>query len=325
MKILLTGATGFIGSHLLKQLLEQGDDVRITVRPGSNKTNLAGTDRDRVEMVQGDLADPEFARRALEGCRRLYHLAGLVSTLKKDVPAIWKSNYDSTVNLFQAGLKQGLEKVVYLASIFALGKGTREKPADENIEYNLGNWDIPYFQAKRKAEVEAYRFSREGLPIVFIYPTFCFGPGDVYLSSGGMVVQFMKSLMPVYPKGGFNAIDVRDTARGLRLGMERGRAGEKYIVGNENLEFRRFFETLAGVTGRRPPRIPIPTTLAKVSGFLLEKIWNAPPVDLNSARTAGDFWYYDSSRAKRELGLDCRDLRETLSDAVDWFRENKYF
>jgi dihydroflavonol-4-reductase len=199
MKTLLTGATGFVGSHLLRQLIERGEEVRVTVRPGSSRMNIKGIDENKFEKIQGDLSDPEFAPRALEGCRRLYHLAGLVSTRKKDIPAIEKSNYDSTVNLFRAGLKLGLEKVVYLASIFALGKGTREKPADEGIEYNLGNWQIPYFQAKRKAELESYRLLKEGLPIVYVYPTFCLGPGDVYLSSGAMVVQFLKGQLPAYP------------------------------------------------------------------------------------------------------------------------------
>lgn len=324
MRVLLTGASGFIGSHLLEQLIERGDDVRVLLLKGSNLKNIEKFKPPAADWFYGDLLDPESITKALKGCDRVYHLAGLVSTRPRDKKKIWDINYTAAINLFSACEKTKIKKIVYLASIFALGGGTRESPANEEMEYNLGDMKIPYFMAKRRAEVESYEFLRRGLPIVYVYPTFCVGPGDIFLSSGAAIVNFLKGRLPAYVKGGINVIDVRDAANALILGMEKGKVGRKYLAGDHDLEFGEYLRILGEVCGRRPPRLIIPVSVSKIAGLVMERLFKEPPVDYASALIAGCYWYYDSSRARSELGLKGRPIRETFRDAVNWFRENGY-
>lgn len=324
MTTLITGAAGFIGSHLLRQLSQKEEHVRIIVRKGTNTRNIDELKNKNIERFYCDLLDPACIRRALKGCDRVYHLAGLVSTLRSMRKGIWESNYTATVNLFNCCMDSKLDKIVYLASIFALGRGTRDMPADENTTYNLGHMRIPYFQAKRAAETESYTFLRKGLPIVYVYPTFCLGPNDIYLSSSSYIVNFLKRKIPVYINGGVNIIDVRDAAKGLILGMDKCKVGERYIVGDHDITFKGLFQSLSDLTDIPTPRVTAPVVLAKAAGWIAETILKDPPIDYRSAMIAGEYWYYDSSRAKKELGLKGRPLEETLRDAINWFRENGY-
>ena len=319
MKVLVTGGTGFIGRNLIGALLKKGYEVRALVRtPGRMKWSR------KVEEVKGDVLIYETLPPAMKDVDGIFHLAGVISTRKRDEKFMYEINYIGSKNVFEAALKSGIKKFLYLASIFAMGAGTREKPADENIKFNLGNLKIPYFRAKRAAEIESKRYLEKGLPIIYVYPTFCVGPGDEYISSSRLVVDFLRGKIPVVPPGGFNAIDVRDTANGLILGYEKGKIGEKYLIGGTNTSYRDFLKKMAEITGKKAPSISLPPWLVKITGILLDPIMKNPPVDYGTGLMAGYYWYYDDSKARRELGHRSRPLKETLKDAINWFVEKGY-
>lgn len=320
MKVLITGATGFIGRALVNELLENDYDVSVFVRKKGKVKEWEG----RVNEVEGDILKPDSLEKAFKNIDGIFHLAGVISTLRKDEKFMYEINFIGSKNVFEAALNNNVKNFLYLASIFALGTGTKEKPANEEIVYNLGNLDISYFKAKRLAELESYEYMKRGLPIKYVYPTFCVGPGDVYISSQRLIVDFLNDKLPATVKGGYNAIDVRDTARGLRLGFEKGKVGEKYLIGGENITYTGFLTKLGEITGKKPPKLVTPKFLLKPTAIIMEKLMKNPPLDWGTALMAGYHWYYDDSKARRELGHTSRPLNESIKDAVNWFKDNGY-
>ncbi len=319
MKVLVTGATGFIGRNLVEELLKNGYDVRILARtPGKIRWEK------NVEEVKGDVLVYDSLPPAMDGVDGVFHLAGIISTRKKDEKLMYEINFIGAKNIFQAAYEAGIKRFLYLASIFALGAGTKDQPANENINYNLGHLPIPYFRAKRAAELESFRYLERGLPIIYVYPTFCIGPGDEYISSSRLIVDFLNGKIPAAAPGGFNVIDVRDTVRGLRLGYEKGKIGEKYIVGGTNISYKKFLKELANLTGKKPPRLVIPASILKYSGLIFDNLMKNPPVDYGTGLMAGYYWYYEDSKARNQLGHTSRPLRESLQDAVEWFKKHGY-
>lgn len=327
MKAFITGATGFIGSHLLRKLIESGDYEKIYVltRKGSVTENIKDIiTSQNVEIVRGDLLDPSTYISVLEKCEHIYHTAGFIGTHKAYREAVFKLNYETSHNLLETLWKRRPEKIVYLASIFALGKGKDKEVADENVVYNLEKLArlIPYFSAKRKADAEAFKYAEKGLNIVFGYPCYCLGPGDIYLSSSRILLAGMKGFH-FYSDGGINIVDVRDVAEGLYLCMKNGKSGEKYLLGGYNISFKEFFIELNKITGKCYPYIKIPHGLLIFAGIMGEKLLGKKSiVDEGSARIMCEYWFYSSEKAKRELGYKIRPLHETLRDAVQWFREH---
>ena len=317
---LVTGATGFIGSHVVHQLLEQGQKVRVLVRNPKKLADVGLEKNPNLEVVQGDLLDPASLPPALQGVNQIHHIAGFISTLERDKEKLHQLNYDITKNLFTACQQHKIQKIVYLASIFALG-GASQVPVTEDATYNLDSLPIHYFKAKRKAELYAYECLTQGLPIVFAYPCFCYGPGDVYNSSSEALLTFLQYPVPGYVEGGLNAMDVRDAANGLILAMEKGEVGQRYILGGINISNQKLFEMLAHICQKRPPRLKIPVQAGQIVGYLAEKILSDPPIDFQAATILGQYWYYDSTKARRELGFTSRPLEESLRDAVTWFCE----
>ncbi|MBF0349394.1 MAG: NAD-dependent epimerase/dehydratase family protein [SAR324 cluster bacterium] len=316
--ILVTGATGFIGSHLVRQLVATGQSVRVLVRNPEKLKDVELEPSPLLEIAKGDLLDPESIEQALKGISRVYHIAGYISTRKQDVAQVYKLNVDITRNLFSVCARHKLEKIVYLASIFALG-GNSIMPVDETTEYNLGHFPIGYFKAKREAELYAWSCVSEGLPLTFVYPGFCYGPGDVYNSSSEALLMFLHRRLPVYLTGGANAMDVRDAAQGLILGMEKGRIGEKYLVGGRNISNSDLFDLFSQITRIPGPKLAVPRFAGQWAGKLAEKLMKNPLVDFEGATVMGHYWYYDSSKARKELGFTSRDLRESITDAIHWF------
>lgn len=330
MKTFITGATGFIGSHLLRKLVEcqEYEKIYVLTRKGSATENIKDIAKNgNVEIVRGDLLQPSTYILQIEKCEHIYHTAGFIGTHKAYREIVFTLNYKTSHHLLKTVLKTKPEKIVYLASIFALGKGEDKELADENISYNLDRLAelIPYFKAKRKAEVEAFEFVQKGLNIVFGFPCYCLGPGDVYLSSSRILLAGMKGFH-FYSDGGINIVDVRDVAEGLYLCMKKGKKGEKYILGGYNLTFKEFFVELNRITRRCYPYIKIPREFLILTGKIGERLFGKRSiVDEGSARIMCEYWFYSSEKAKRELGYKTRPLQETLRDAVEWFRTHRTY
>ena len=318
---LVTGATGFIGSHVVSQLLERGEPVRVLVRNPAKLADVGlGPDTQGLDVAVGDLLEPDTLPAALEGVTHVHHIAGVISTNRRDAQKMFELNVTTTRNLFEAVERAEVKKIVYLASIFALSGG-QPTPANEESPWLQEGLRVPYVQAKREAELHVRGLAERGAPIVFVYPCFCYGPGDVYNSSSELLVGFLRGRMPAYVNGGHNAMDVRDAARGLLLGMDRGQPGERYILGGENVSFEQMFALLARITGRRAPRIKLPPALARSAGRIAERVLKDPPLTEQAALMTERHWYYDDSKARRELGYRSRPLEQTMREAVQWWQQ----
>ncbi len=316
---LVTGATGFIGSHVVAQLLERGERVRVLVRTPAKLADV-GLDAEApgLEVAQGDLLEAGTIAPALDGVTHIHHIAGSISLHPEDRRRMFDLNVTTTANLFDAVEGREIERIVYLASIFALAGGGGS-PAREDSPWQLEAFDVPYVQAKRVAELDTRRRAREGLPLVFAYPGFCYGPGDVYRSSSELLTGFLDGSIPAYVNGGQNAMDVRDAAAGLIAAMERGALGERYLIGGENLTFEELFALFTRITGKKGPRVKLPASLAIAIGSVAERLVSEPPLTKQMALMSSRRWYYDDSKARRELGYSSRPLEETIRDAIAWF------
>jgi dihydroflavonol-4-reductase len=323
MTILVTGANGFIGSHIVRSLLKRDYAVRAFVRDDADLRNLNGLN---VELVRGDLLKPGSLIDAVEGCRAVFHAAGLTSTHPHDRWRVWEVNFLGTSNLLTIAQRADVEKVIYTASIFTLGVGQDGQPVGENVRDNLDDLRIPYVVARRAAQAKVIKFLDDGMPIVLVYPTYCVGPGvhDMQAPPQRQIIAFLRGRMPGCPSGGMNLVDVRDVAEAHVLALEHGGIGQKYLVGGENVTFRELFRRLGKVAKRWPPLLPMPNALAFAGGWTIQWFSRAPLMDASTARLMRYRWYYDSSKAVRELGYAPRPLDETLCDTVAWLRGNRY-
>ncbi len=315
----MTGASGFIGSHVTRLLLERGEHVRVLVRSPARLADVGiDTGARGLEVHTGDLLDPATLAPALRGVTRIHHIAGSISLRERDRQRMHDVNVTATVNLLHAAADcDAVERIVYLASIFALGGGDGIA-VREDAEWGLSGLDVPYVQAKREAELIARGHASRGMPLVFAYPCFCYGPGDVYESSSDLLAGFLRGSLPAYINGGHNAMDVRDAAEGLLLAMERGTIGERYLLGGENITFEQLFGLLTYITGRPGPRVKLAPALARTLARAADRVAGEPPLTLQMALMSERRWYYDDSRARAELGYTSRPLQQTLRDAVDW-------
>lgn len=320
---LVTGATGFIGAHLVREIVASGDQVKILTRQKTLPAHLADLQRPDIELVQGDLLEPASFRDHLRGLDGVYHLAGFISTARQDAGRVLDLNYTVTHNLLQALRENPVPRLVYLASIFALAGGEKT-PANEDTPYNLDGNPVGYFHAKRRAELEARAAAEQGMDIVFTYPCFCYGPGDALISSSRLLLLFLRRQVPVYFPGGLNSMDVRDAARALLLSMHKGQAGRRYLAGGVNQTYREFFEVAADVTGLPRLRLGLPNAVLPPAGWLGERLAPSLGLDSQAVWMAQRYWYYDDSRARRELGHTSRPLAESLYDATRWFIDNGF-
>lgn len=314
---LVTGANGFIGSWIVRGLVEQGARVRAFVRANADLRNLADLCH-RIEIVRGDLLEPETLARAMENCRALIHTAGSILTHPRDGERAWAMHYTGTVNTFNAARDAGIERIVYTASIFTLGTGWRDRPADETHAKPFTPHHFRYYAAKRAAQEFAEKIAA---PIIFVYPTYCFGPGDLHLSSQQQLVDYWRGRLPSITDTGINVIDVRDAARGHILALERGHIGEKYLLAGTNVDFPTLFRRAGEIAGHPRRLLVLPRRWLLPVGWLLEKVMRHPPIDFATAQIAQEFWYYRGDKAARELGLTTRPLDDTLRDALAWFRQ----
>jgi dihydroflavonol-4-reductase len=326
MPTLVTGATGFIGSHIARKLVERGERVRVLIRKTSKTTNIDGLD---VERVYGDVLDGESIKVAIKGCDTLYHVAGLVSSKKAHYKKMSDINVNGTINVLSAALAEGVERAVYTSSIAAIGVEPNGGIANEKTPFKLEHLGIQYVNTKHYAEKEAVRIYKKGLPLVIVNPSVVVGPGDIYLASCGFVVMFCKKRYPGYIDGGVNLVSVEDVAEGHLLAAEKGRPGERYVLANENYSIKELFTLLEKVTGIRSPKLKIPYTLALAGGYFFERLirlpfWSFVLLDTDSVKATSLKWYFDSSKSVRELGFPQTSIENTIGETVEWFKENGY-
>ncbi len=326
MRALVTGATGFIGGNLVRELLKQGFRVKALAREDSNRRNIEGLD---IEVACGDLRDRDSLYRALDGCAVLFHVAAAYTFWSPHPAAIYETNVKGTENLLLAARDRGVEKIVYTSTEATIGS-CDGRPGSEEMETSLDCLPGHYKKSKYLAEKLALEMCREGLPLVVVNPTMPVGPWDVKPTPTGQVVlDFLGGRMPACVNTGLNVVDVEDVARGHILALEKGRTGERYILGNENLTLRDIFVILERITGVRAPCLDIPLWLARgaayVDEFVSGRVLRRPPrIPLEAVRAAGKFRHFDCSRAVRELGFSRTPVEQSFDKAVRWFRENGY-
>jgi dihydroflavonol-4-reductase len=326
MKALVTGATGFVGGAVARALVESGIDVRVLARAGADLQNLQGLP---VERVEGDLRNPASLRKALTGCRQLYHVAAHYALWAKDPSIFYDINVTGTKNLLDAAREVGTERIVYCSTIGAIGLppggglGTEKTPV--SIEQMAGH----YKRSKYLAEQEVLKLAKAGLPVVIVNPSAPVGAGDVKPTpTGQIIVDFMKGRMPAYIETGMNIVDVDDVAAGHLLAMQKGRVGERYILGNKNLMLREVFEMLSRLTGVKAPSIKLPRLailpLAYLNQWLSNMTGQSPRIPLEGVKMAKYKMHYDCSKAIRELSIPQTPPEVALEKAVRWFRDHGY-
>jgi dihydroflavonol-4-reductase len=321
---LVTGATGFIGAHIVRVLLERGEAVRGLVRESSSRINLDGLD---VEIATGDLRNPGSLRAAMAGVRRLYHCAADYRLYSRDPEELYASNVEGTRNILDAAFHAGVERVVYTSSVGALGLRKDGEPADETVPVSVDDMIGHYKRSKFLAEREAESWVAKGLAVVIVNPSFPVGDLDVKPTpTGRMILDYVKRRMPAYVDTGLNVVDARDVAVGHVLAAERGVPGEKYILGHRNMTLREVLDLLAEITGLPPVRVRlpfwVPLTFAAIDTSIARVMGRTPRVSVESVRMSRHRMYFDASKAVRELGLPQTPVREALGRAVEWFGRN---
>lgn len=315
---LLTGASGFVGSHVARALAARGDELRVLARRSSKLDHLADLELDRAT---GDITDRRAVRRAMQGVSRVFHVAGSTSLKSQDRAAVWETNVKGTRVVLESALDAGVERVVHTSSVSAIGAADSRRPIDESAAFELGHLGITYVNSKHEAEVEALRIGARGLPVVIVNPSYVLGPDAPSGSSMDLVKRFLLRRIPAYVDGGLNIVDVRDVAAGHLLADEHGTVGERYILSARNFTLDRLFADLGRISGVDPPalKLPGPLLLAALEAGLRARM--RLPAAPDEVRSAMLWWTFKNTKAKRELGFDPRPHEETLEEAVAWQRD----
>lgn len=326
MRAFVTGGSGFLGCHIVRALLERDTEVRCLVRATSPRTNLEGLE---VELVEGDLRDRAGLERAIKGCEVVYHCAADYRLYVRRPAEMYASNVEGTRNVLMAAAAAGVGKIVYTSTVGALGLRFDGTPADETTPVTLEKMVGHYKRSKFLAERVAEEWVAKGLPVVIVNPSTPVGERDVKpTDTGRIVVDFLKRKIPAYVDTGLNLIDVRDCALGHLLAAEKGRVGEKYILGCRDLELREIFEKLEEITGLPAPRrkVPhwLPIAVGAVDTALARLVGYQPRVPLEAALLARYKMFFDPAKAVRELGLPQTPAEQPLRRAAEWFRANGY-
>jgi len=326
MKTLVTGATGFLGSHVARELVERGEDVRVLARASSDVRALEGL---RAERVTGDLRDIASLERALAGVTRIYHVAADYRLWARDPREIYESNVTGTRNLLDAARRAGVDKFIYTSTVATIAVPRKGELPNEATQSSVREMIGHYKRSKFMAEQCALRAAEEGLPVVIVNPTTPVGPGDWKPTpTGKIIVDFMNGRMPGYVDTGLNFVPVEDCARGHLLAAERGRIGERYILGGVNLTLKNMLDILAGVTGRRAPQWKIPHALAYAAGCVdtavSRTLGREPRIPLEGVRMARHKMFVDASKAARDLGFVPGPIEAALKRAARWYESNGY-
>ncbi len=326
MTTLVTGATGFVGANVVRALLDDGQRVRALVRRSSDRRAIEPL---ALDVCEGDLLDPASLRRAVTGARHVYHIAADYRLWARDPRDLYRANVDGTRAVLEACADAGIERVVYTSTVGALGIPEDGSPGTETTPVTLADMVGPYKRSKFLAEQVALEWASRGLPVVVVNPSAPVGPWDVKPTpTGQLIVDFLRGKMFATLDTGLNLVHVRDVARGHLLAAERGRVGEKYILGNQNLSLTEIFGMLARLTGHPAPRIRVPWALAWCGALGMEAVarltGGVPQVPLTAVRMARKRMHFSAAKAVRELGLPQTPVEEALRDAVEWFAARGY-
>lgn len=326
MRALVTGATGFVGAAVVRELLRRHCEVRCLVRTGADTRNLAGLP---VQSVPGDLNDPASLARAAEGCRVLFHVAADYRLGAPDPSVLYRTNVEGTRHVLHAAARAGIERVVYTSSVATLALPADGRPADESSRAELGDMIGHYKRSKFLAEQVALEAARAGAWLVIVNPSTPVGPGDVKPTpTGRIVLDAAAGRMPAYVDTGLNVVHVDDVAHGHWLALERGRPGERYVLGGEDMSLREILTQVAALVGRAPPRIRLPHAavlpIAWVAEGYSRLTGRSTRITLEGVRMARKHMFFSSGKAVRELGYAWRPPREAFADAVRWFRDQGY-
>jgi dihydroflavonol-4-reductase len=328
LTILVTGASGFVGSAVVRALLAQGEAVRVLLRPASQRANISGLD---VEVVTGDLRDPASLKQAVAGCAGLYHVAADYRLWVADPRELYGVNVDGTRALMLAAAEAGATRIVYTSSVAALGLSKDGRPADEETPARLEDMIGHYKRSKYLAEAEVRRLvESERLPAVIVNPSTPIGPRDIKPTpTGRIIVEAAAGRMPAYVDTGLNVVHVDDVAAGHLLAFEHGTVGERYVLGSENMRLAEILGEVARLVRRRPPSVRLPHGLVMPVAVAAEA-WahisgsGEPFVTRDGLRMARKLMFFSSAKAEQDLGYVARPARDALRDAVDWFREHGY-
>jgi dihydroflavonol-4-reductase len=325
MKFLVTGATGFLGSHIVRRLIESGHQVRILRRSSSSIKLLEGL---TIESATGDVTDRESVLSAVEGCDAVFHAAGHVSFWRGHHEIQKRINVDGTRHIVEACLKHKVRRLVHTSSIAAIGYAPDGKVGDETVPYNWWPHRINYNNTKFLAEEEVRRGIEKGLDAVIVNPAIVFGPGDLNLNAGAMVFQAARGNIRGYPRGGGCVCSVEDVAEGHLAAFEKGRTGEKYILGGDNYTWKDLFKIICEVVGQPPPARRIPDAALKAFAYasdLASRISHKEPtLSPESARITLMTVFYSSAKAVRELGYPISPFRDTIRRTYEWYLANGY-
>ncbi len=325
MKKLVTGATGFIGSAIVRELIKDGEEVKVFVRQTSDTRNIDTLD---VERAYGDIRDGDSMKRALKGCDTLYFTAAFFAHWTPDTNLLYEVNVGGTKASLKAALEAGVQKVVYTSTNNAIA-ASGPVPTNEEAVFNYWKSGDHYSLSKYAAENEARIFAVRGLPVVIVNPTLVIGTNDIKPTpSGQMIIDVVKGKMPGYIDGGINIIDVDDVARGHIVAATKGRVGERYLFGNRNITVYEYLKLIADLAGVKPPMVKIPYHLALALAYVLEfgaGLTKRPPVfTAGEVRIGKMTEWYDCSKAVNELGLPQTPIDITIRKAIAWFRGNGY-
>ena len=326
MKTLVTGASGFIGSAVVRKLLARGREVRVLLEHGANTRNLDGLD---VDIVDGDIRDRAAVRHAIAGVGAVFHLAAMYRLWLPRPRVMYQINVEGTRNILFAAMDAQVERIVHTSSIATLGLPAPGELADEHTQFNYWQSANDYMRSKWLSERTALGFAAEGLPVIIVNPAFPFGERDAEPTpTGRFIVEFLAGRLFGYTGGGFNAVDVDDVAEGHILAAEHGRIGERYVLGNHNVTFAEFFHLVAEVSGMPAVRRELPDWLVRKLAWGAERyaqyFQKEPRITVDAVDYALRRLWVDTGKARRELGLPRTPLRQTIEKAVGWFQANGY-
>ncbi len=333
-RVFVTGAAGFIGSHVVMRLAEEGCEVRALVLPNDRAPSLAALPPSlsaKVNRVDGDLSDPHRLAAQMEGCDLVIHLAAIYAIWLSRPALMWEVNVEGTRHIMTAARKAGIRRVVHTSSIAAVGSRPGMELADETVGFN--DWDIAddYVLSKYVAELEALSFAGPDLEVVSVNPAFPFGGNDTAPTpTGKLVLDIIEGRLPFFIAGGFNAVDVRDVAEGHLLGAMYGESGRRYILGGHNVTYGDFAARVGAIIRRSPPKFMMPTPVLRqvgaVAGWLATHVTRKPPLmtDRSVAYLAGRWLWFSTARAESELGYRPRPLDEAIESSVRWFSSRSH-